>query len=511
MSGYLSGQSINALATEGEAIGLTLSRTSDMTAMISWTIPTNPTVYNGIVVTASIVAINPGNYPTDGAKYTASTDMTAPADRIGNAQVIGAFYNDVTTNSISLTGLDPDQVYFVSGHIVSNVRSYFTVGVRTYPEPQANTAFAGDMAKDYGPPLNPVVGQNYYDEVQKMVFFWDGTTWRQTVANTVISGMFDPIPPFPVSESPYSGQHYPPNYPSPGDFFYNTQQRILKIWNGSAWNPAESVTGVPMYSKIDVGTLGTNTARNNLIDILKKQFGYPVICVELTEDMWNIAIDNALQEFRRRTDTAYTKQYFFMQVQQYQDIYYLNDPSYGTDKIVDVVKIHRLNQLGLVNFAPDNIYAQQFLNQFYAPGVSYDLVSIHLIAAMADTFSLLFAGDISYNWREASRELRIYKKFSYPEKVLIETSCEKLEQELLVDRWAQQWIQAWAEGEAYMMLANIRGKFASLPGPGGGLQLNSDACRAAGEQIQTDCLRQIQDMEVGTNGPENFYLPMTIG
>jgi hypothetical protein len=200
-----------------------------------------------------------------------------------------------------------------------------------------------------------------------------------------------------------------------------------------------------------------------------------------------------------------------MTIMKSQDVYYLNDPSTGTDKIVDVQKIHRLNMLGLVNFTPDNIYAQQFLNQFYAPGVGYDLVSIHLIHALSETYTQLFAGDVAYNWREAARELKIYRRFATNEKVLVECSCEKLEQELLVDRWAQQWIQQWAEAELMLILAQIRGKFATLPGPGGGLSLNADTLITQAQQYQEDCLRQIRDFEVGQNGSDNFYAPFVIG
>jgi hypothetical protein len=98
---------------------------------------------------------------------------------------------------------------------------------------------------------------------------------------------------------------------------------MLKCWDGDKWNPAESERGVPIYQKQGVGTDLTNSARANLIDILKKQLGHPVVCVELIEDHFNIAIDNALQEIRRRTDSAYTKEYFFMQAMRFQDIYYL--------------------------------------------------------------------------------------------------------------------------------------------------------------------------------------------
>lgn len=514
---------INAIDSEGTSISVSFQRLTDTTGTVTWTIPAGFKVYNGIVITASISEINQSNYPTNWAKYTPSSDLSAPADMIGRAQVVVALYNDTTTTSMSLTGLDAAEVYFLSAHLVSNVRSYFVPGTLSYPSnDEKSQIFAGDIAKSYGPPLNPTVGQVYFDVDQALVFVWDGAKWQPTKAHTCIADKVDPTYPFNnqtsdnqftgvIQSSPSGQQILPQGYPTIGDFFYNTTQKMLKIWDGSGWLQAESVIGGPMYEKVGVGTDGRYAARAKLIDILKKQLGYPMICVELTEDHFNIALNNALQEIRRRADTPYYKQYFFMQTQPSQDNYYLNDPSIGTDKIVEVVKIHRLNLLGLVNFAPDNIYAQQFLNQFYAPGVQYDLVSIHLIHAMSEIYSLLFAGEVAYNWRESSRELHLYRRFSTREKILLECSMEKPEQEILVDRWMQQWVQQWAEAELMMMLANVRGKYTTLPGPGGGLSLNASEMRAEGQRLQEDCLRQIMDFEVGQNGPDNFYSPFVVG
>lgn len=494
----------NLLWVEGQEIVLDFLRTSDTEGTLTWTLPSTPRAYDGIVITASLREINPSNYPTDGVRYEASTNLGVPEDQIGSAQVVVALYNDRTTASATVTGLTPKVAYYFSAHLVSNVYSYYTIGVRSYPQSMNTEAYAGDMQKSYGPPANPTAGSVYFDEDQKMVFAWDpdNLTWVPTLAHTVLTGPVDPTP---------GDEGLPEGYPTTADFFYNTRVKMLKIWNGTGWTDAESVTGGPMYQKQDVGTTLNYSARANLIDVLKKQLGYPKICVELIEDHYNIAIDNALQELRRRTDTAYSKQYFFASIMSGQQEYYLNDPTVGTDKIVDVLKIHRLNLLGLVTFAPDNIYAQQFLNQFYAPGVGYDLVSIHLVHSLSETYTQLFAGDVAFNWHEASRVMRIYRRFSTSEKVLLECSCEKLEQELLTDRWAQQWIQQWAEAELMFMLSHIRGKFASLPGPGGGLQLNADTMLTEGQRLQEDCLRQIKDMEVGQNGPDNFYAPFVIG
>jgi hypothetical protein len=493
------------VSVEGQGIILDFVRTSPTTGTLTWVIPSSPKAYNGILLTGAIKEINPSNYPTDSVVYTGSSNFASPVSMIGNANVVGAFYNDLITKTISITGLATDQVYFFSAHLITNVNTYWATGVRSYPEQGTSTAFAGSMPANYGPPANPVVGQVYYDENQKLVFFWSGTAWSPTSSHTVISDTFDPVAPFTT--------YYPlnPNYPQIGDFFYNTQQKMLKYWNGTTWIATEDSVGQPMYNKSGVGTDNTYTARANLIDILKKQFGWPVVCVELIEDHFNVAIDNALQEIRRRTDIAYYKQYFFMTTNKFQDVYYLNDRSVGTDKIVDVIKIHRLNMMGIQNFTQDNILAQQFLQQFYAPNVQADLVSIHLIASMSEVYDQMFAGDVAFNWRESVRQLHIYRKLGGTEKVLLETSCEKLEQEILQDRWMQQWVQAWAQSEAMLILAQIRGKFASLPGPGGGLQLNAETLISQGQAIQEDCLRQIKDMEVGQNGPDNWYAPFIIG
>lgn len=490
------------ISVDGSAIILDFERTSDTGGVLKWKIPQGSRTYDGILITGSLREINPSNFPTDSVKYVASQDFSQPADRIGNAQVIVALYRDKTTTSATVTGLDPDEVYFFSAHLVTNVLSYWQRGVRSYPQSQQTEAFAGDVPTSYGPPANPTNGQMYYDPDQNMVFIWDATaaTWKPTTSNSTFSGETDP----PAATDPTA-------YPKFGDFFYNTRQKILKTWNGTSWIAAESKTGEPTYGKTDVGTNQSYIARANLIDILRKQLGYPVVCVELTEDHFNIAIDNALQEIRRRTDTAYAKQYFFLQTNNSQDIYYLNDKFKGTNTIVDVLKVHRIDQYGLSNFAPDNILAQQFLNQFYSPGHQADLVSIHLVHAMSEIYRVIFAGEISFNWRESYRELKLYRRLYTNEKILLECSCEKMEQEILVDRWMQQWVQAWAEAELMLMLAHIRGKYATLPGPGGGMQLNADTLISQAQALQEDCLRQIRDMEVGQNGPDNWYVPFAIG
>src|ERR1017187_4258184 len=111
----------NQMWVEGQAIMLTFVKLTDTTGTLTWNLPKNASVYRGILITASLREINPSNYPTDRVRYSSSSDLSAPADTIGTAQVVAALYGDVTTVSIDVTNLTIDAAYFFSAHVVSNV------------------------------------------------------------------------------------------------------------------------------------------------------------------------------------------------------------------------------------------------------------------------------------------------------------------------------------------------------------------------------------------------------
>jgi hypothetical protein len=262
-----------------------------------------------------------------------------------------------------------------------------------------------------------------------------------------------------------------------------------------------------MYNKIGVGTDGTYDERLRLISVLKMQLGYPAICVELNEDQFNMAIDNALDEFRRRADNAYRRQYVLFNLRNGQSMYYLNDPRIDTDKIVDVTKINRLQMFGQYSSNDSGVYAQVFLNQIFSP-MPVDMLSIHLLANMSEEIERLFAGNLMFTWQESTREMRIQRKIYRDELVVLDCVIERTEQELLVDRWAKQWLQQWAEAECNAALGMIRSKFGSLPGAGGGITLNGSELLSRADAMFQDCIRQLADYEVG-NGVE-FPCPFYI-
>ena len=482
------------IATEGVSIELNFRRTSDTEATITWTIPTEPRrAYNGFLVVLSRQEINPSNAPTDGVKYTSSTNFSSPIDMLGSAVVVAALYNDEITTSVNVTGLLSDDVYYASGHLITNVRQYYAYGVKSYPEIPSTDAYTGDIPSHEGPPVENIEpGSAYYDSNKGIVLTYNGSVWLPASLDAVPTGTTLPAT-------------------SSSQFFYNTVTKKLYSWTGVNWIHVNTVNiGKDTPNKVGIGTDGSYADRKNLINIIKKQLGFPVLCIELTEDHFNIAIDNAIEELRRRVDNVYKREYIKLQVQPNQQIYYLNDPVLGTNKIVDVLQVIRTSQWGLISTAEGGLYAQAILRDFFQPGAGQiDLVSVHLVHQLSETFSQLFAAEFDFAYNEYTRELKLFKRVLAKEYVLIEVSAEKTEQEILVDRWTTQWVQGWALSECREMLAMIRGKFSSLPGAGGGISLNGSELLSQANEEKTELLRQIADCEVGngsTFGNSSFII-----
>ena len=145
------------IINEGRSITIALKRTSPTTATVTWNTPITaadpttvpPLAYYGIVILLDTQELrtHPGIVngkavlerptPVDGKQYvgdpTADVNLFA-GDKIGSAFVVGSFYNDTTTVSLNITGLDRATIYYVGGYAVDNVLRYHYEGVHTYSE-----------------------------------------------------------------------------------------------------------------------------------------------------------------------------------------------------------------------------------------------------------------------------------------------------------------------------------------------------------------------------------------
>lgn len=594
---------------DGRKMAIKVNKLDATTIRLTWNLPVPAQVYNGAVVLLSEQKIAMQNLPSDGTRYSASSNWAAPADVIGDAHVVAAFYgyfgDDVTQTFVDVSNIDPDKLYYASIHAASGTLQYYTIGSQSYALEssrfeKASQTFAGSIKTAVEAPENPTNGQAYFDPSTNTVLVWndDMESWIKSAQKTVPFGAALPVTlgkffyhtidqelkffdgkrwvkcdatntrvkmgstwaPYssvsavssypespavgdfayvsmraavsapetfqlkffsigswflaapnlvqvltapdtwtPIALADPTGAHVDPEIPQVGDFFYQSTTRDLLVWAGASWEKADSDNeGAPTTDKIGVGTDGSYDERLRLIKTLKHQLGWPSVCVELSEESFNVAIDNALDEFRRRADNAYAHRHVSFTLKRGQVDYYLNDPRNKTDKIVNIIKIHRINHLGISSLSAETgLYAQTFFNQLYQ-GSNVDVLSIHLMNQLSETYEKIFAGNLTYTWDEPSRQLTILRRINQAEeRVVLEVTMERTEQELLFDRWSKQWIQGWAQAECWEMLGEIRSRFGSLPGPNGGITMNGDSLLARATEQFTELLRQIADYEVG--------------
>lgn len=342
--------------------------------------------------------------------------------------------------------------------------------------------------------------------------------------------------------------------PSEGDKWFNTTNNTLYEWNGKTWvegvplaqvsldcnkglkfehtgvigslsmvqlfddNLFASLTGgftflppvpgedgfsnVPLYEQEGIGTDGSTDERNRLSSDIRIALGYPQMTVELTQDQLDLAIEMALSAYRERASYAYRRGFFFMQTNAETQTYLLTNKVQGMQRIVKVLGVTRLTSAFLSSAHGAGVYGQIMLQHLYNMG-NFDILSYHLMANYVKELEIMFAGRITFNFNEQTRELTLYNRMPFKERlILIEASVERSEQELMSDRWSKEWLRRYATAKAKDMLSQIRGKFSTLPGASGNVTLNAAELRTQAEAEIEAC---INDLDYYVNdAPENL-------
>ena len=253
---------------------------------------------------------------------------------------------------------------------------------------------------------------------------------------------------------------------------------------------ADGVESTPMYDIVGVGTDGSSDERRAMIESILVELGYPVVQVELTKQQLEFCIDQAIQYLRRRSGASYDRAFFFLQLEPGKQHYTLSSKAQGFDRIVDIQALRRQSSAFFSRVEGQGLYGQQVLQSLYQMG-TYDLTSYHIISEYTELMERMFAVNIRYYWHEKTRKLSLMQNIHRYETVLVEATAERTEQDMIADRRLNNWIQTWAVAEARMILAEIRGKYSSLPGAGGGIQLNANDLRTQAREDFEQCREEI--------------------
>lgn len=237
------------------------------------------------------------------------------------------------------------------------------------------------------------------------------------------------------------------------------------------------------------------TPRDKLIKEIKLRLGDGMIDVELDPEHYNLAIDRAIEVFRSRSDGAVEESYVFLQTQVDVQEYTLPQ---------DVLNIRRVYRRGVgggnigtgTNFDPFDVAFQN--TYLINAGVVGGLANYDAFTQYKETLNRIFGGEYDFTFNTNTKVLKLLRKISISEDIMMQVSNLVPEQSLLQNEYTRPWMADWSLAESKMMLGEARSKYSSgLPGPGGAVQLNGEALKSEAMTDKERLLVAITNMEEG--------------
>ncbi len=345
----------------------------------------------------------------------------------------------------------------------------------------------------------PAVGTKWFDLINNVLKVWDGTTWQiATPLGTVALNSDGNL----VFTSSTIGSR---------STVILTDINLFKALPTGTDTQVSTVgddgrNGKPSYDVQGIGTDGTPALRLDMVGQVLKVLGYPTIQVELSPEQLDFCVNNAIENLRKKSASGYKQGYFFLYTIPGKQSYTLTNKGASFDKIVNIMGVHRMVSAFLSTVQGAGAYGQIVLQHLYNMG-TFDILSYFMVSQYISQLEAIFAARLTYNWNEGTRVLTFPHTFARTELLAIDATVERTEQDILSDRYVKNWILNWSTAVAKGMLADIRGKYATLPGAGGGVALNAAQLRTESDALFAKCEQEIDDFVV--NSVEDFGIGTT--
>lgn len=340
-------------------------------------------------------------------------------------------------------------------------------------------------------PQVPAIGTRYYDTVENKLKEWKSGKWvdatlplRATI-NELNNLMF-------IAETTGSASCVAVE-------FMQDYRDVAKPWFyvQPAIPGSDAISDVPSYKQLGVGTDGSVDERREVINAILTDLGMGSVTVELTKAALERCIDSALETLRQKSSASVKRGFMFMEIQEDKQTYILSSKRSDYDKISQVNGVFRVRGGRIGSNSYNDPFEQSMIQQLYFAG-SFDLLSYHLLSAYNELLNEMFANNLMFTWNEYNRTLMLHQYMRSKERVLLDVMVERTEQDLLVDRYTRPWLIKFATAKAMMILAEVRGKYASLPGAGGGVSLNASDLRGQATEYFEQCVDDIDNFIVNS-------------
>ncbi len=237
------------------------------------------------------------------------------------------------------------------------------------------------------------------------------------------------------------------------------------------------------------------TPKTVLMKQIELQLGAQMVDVELDVEHYNLAITIGIQKLRQQSDGANLEKDIFLHITRDITEYTLPE---------EVQEVRRLYRRGVgaytnggINFDPvDAAFYNIYMLQ---PNRSGGLATWDIYNQFLETTELLFASQYNFVWDVNSHTLRIIRRPTADEEVVVRVYARKSEDDIINDPYTGPWLRSYATAYAKYMLGEARDKFpGGFPGPNGSVTLNGTALKAEA-QVEMDKL-EVQLLNQVTSG-----------
>jgi len=215
--------------------------------------------------------------------------------------------------------------------------------------------------------------------------------------------------------------------------------------------------------------------RQELSKEIELSLGGGMIDVELDPEHYDLAIDKALAKYRQRSSRSTEESFIAITLKLEVSDYVL--PA----EVIEVKDIYRrqTGSFGSGTGADIEPFEAAYLNTYMLhSGRAGGLATFEAYHEMREHLGRMFGSEYMFTWKPWNNTLNIHRKVKSDDDVFVHCYNYKPDVTLLTDTYASSWLREWSIAEAKMMLAEARGKFATIAGPQGGTTLNADTLRA---------------------------------
>ena len=253
-----------------------------------------------------------------------------------------------------------------------------------------------------------------------------------------------------------------------------------------------------------------NISRNDIIKNIQLRLGGGLIDVELTPDQLDLCVNLALRKFRQLSDGAVEESYIILKLNQDQKEYIL------PNEVLQVQQVYRRGfGRGMGSAGNLEPFGYSAFSQIYMAGfggltglANGGLTTYELYNNYLKTAARMFGAYMNFQFNNVTKKITFMENPRAGEEfIVLQCYNERPEEELFKDMFANRWIEDWALSEAKLILATVRNRFGTLPGPNGAVSQDGEAQRSEAQKMQEQLLKDISHYITGGNLPvSSIYL-----